>query len=75
MPDGVPVEMISPGSSVMTDEMKATSSGTGKMRSAVVESWRSAPLTQPCTRRFDQSSPRAMHGPTGAKVSNPLGRV
>ena len=41
----------------MTDEMNATSSGTGKMRSAVVESWRSAPLTQPRTRRFDQSRP------------------
>ncbi len=73
MPDGVPVEMISPGSSVMTDEMKATSSGTGKMRSAVVESWRSTPLTQPRTRRFDQSRPRAMHGPDRGEGVEPLG--
>ena len=73
MPAGVPVEMISPGSSVMTDEISATSSGTGKIRSAVVESWRSASLTQPRTRRFDQSSPRAMHGPDRREGVEPLG--
>ena len=37
MPAGVPVEMISPGSSVMIDEMNATSSGTVKISSRVFD--------------------------------------
>ena len=45
MPDGVPVEMISPGSSVMTDEMNAMISGIVKISSRVRESWRRSPLT------------------------------
>jgi hypothetical protein len=44
-PLGVPVRIRSPGSSVQVSEMKATSSRGPKIRSDVVESCRSSPLT------------------------------
>ena len=50
MPAGVPVEMMSPGSSVMTDEMNSTSSSIGKISSLRATSPGGAsPLTQPST--------------------------
>ena len=45
-PLGVPVRMRSPGSSVWVSARKWTRSATPKMRSLVLESWRSSPLTQ-----------------------------
>ena len=50
MPAGVPVEMMSPGSSVITDEMNATSLRMGKISSRVDDDWRRVPLTQPFDR-------------------------
>src|SRR5258705_11282227 len=49
MPAGVPVEMMSPGSSVITDEMKATSFLIGKINSRVEDDCRRASLTHPST--------------------------
>ena len=75
VPAGVPVETTSPGSSVMTREMKATSAAEAKRKSRVVPSCRGAPLTRDCTRRASGSRPRTTAGPTGQKVSKPLARV
>ena len=51
-PDGVPVRIRSPGSSVHVSEMNATSSWIEKISSDVLESWRSSPLTH--VRRREQ---------------------
>jgi len=48
---------------------------TGKMSSCVLDDCRRSPLTRPSTVRGSRPSPVAMHGPIGAKVSNPLQRV
>ena len=45
-PAGVPVAMMSPGSSVMPAEMVAISSGMSKIRSLTGADWRRSPLTQ-----------------------------
>ena len=73
-PDGVPVVMTSPGSSVQKRVSHSTTSGTGKISSRVFECWRFSPFTQPSTSSSDGSRPTAMHGPIGAKVSKPLAR-
>jgi hypothetical protein len=49
IPAGVPVEMMLPGSSVITDEMNAMSQSIGKISCCVVEDWRRVPLTHPST--------------------------
>ena len=49
MPAGVPVEMMSPGSSVMTNVMNSTRCSIGKISCAVLDDWRRSPLTQPST--------------------------
>ena len=72
MPDGVPVEMMSPGWSVMIDEMYAISSAAEKISWRVRDACRRTPFTQPSTARSAASRPTAMQGPSGAKVSNPL---
>ena len=74
-PDGVPVVMMSPGSSVQNRETNSTSSGTGKINWLVFDAWRFSPLTHPSIDRLDGSTPTAMHGPIGAKVSKPFARV
>ena len=78
IPDGVPVVMMSPGSSVITAEMNAMSFGTGKISSRVDDDCRRVPLTQPSTVSPSAESyprPVAMQGPMGANVSKPLARV
>ena len=40
MPAGVPVEMMSPGTNVITDEMNATRRSIGKINSRVLDAWR-----------------------------------
>ncbi len=55
-PAGVPVRMMSPTSSVMRRERSATSWSKGKIRSAVVASWTSVPLTQVRRRRSARST-------------------
>ena len=44
-PDGVPVAMMSPGSSVIPSEMYAMSSGTPVIICAQLASWRTSPFT------------------------------
>ena len=74
-PGGVPVVMRSPGSSVITLEMKATSCATEKIMSSVVESCLETPLWRVRMRSARGSKSVARKGPTGQKVSNPLARV
>ena len=66
-PAGVPVRMMSPGSSVMTWERSATMSGREKRRSSVVSSWTSSPSSQVRTRSCAGSADAAgmRFGPTG----------
>jgi hypothetical protein len=75
-PAGVPVEMTSPGISVMPREQVSMSVGMSKIRSTVRPSWRSSPLTQQRTRVSVPSSSSAVtiHGPMGQKVSKLLPR-
>src|SRR4029453_16123531 len=78
IPAGVPVETMSPGNSVITDEMNAMRFRIEKINSRVDDDWRFTPLTHPSTASpcgESKSSPVAMHGPTGAKVSKPFARV
>ena len=74
-PAGVPVEMMSPGSSVMCAVTNAIKVGTSKMRSLVRESCLTAPLTRVVMRRSRGSSPATMRGPIGQNVSKPFARV
>ena len=63
------MEMMSPGSSVMIDEMNASRRGIGKMSSRVDDACRRWPLTDPSTVSPSarvKSIPVAMQGPTGA---------
>src|SRR5208283_4530196 len=74
-PDGVPVETMSPGSSVNTLDKYATSSGILKIRCFVLESCRISPLisirmSSACGSGI--SSFVTIHGPIGAKVSKVL---
>src|SRR5688572_9507593 len=74
-PAGVPVVITSPGSSVMCADTNSLRVGTSKIRSAVDESWRTAPLTRVVIRRLDGSSPATIRGPSGQNPSKPLARV
>src|SRR3954454_20924120 len=74
-PDGVPVEMMSPGSRVITNVMYSTRKSIGNISWPVVDDWRRVPFTHPSTVRGGPFSPVATHGPTGPKVSKPLARV
>ena len=75
MPDGVPVAITSPGSSVITWEMKLTRSGTGKMRLDVLDFCLASPFKNDRTRRSEGSSSVSIHGPRGQNVSKLLARV
>ena len=44
-PAGVPVEMTSPGSIVMTEVIHSMTCGIGKICSLIVTSWRTSPFT------------------------------
>src|SRR5205814_6082064 len=73
-PGGVPVEMMSPGSRVMTKVMYSTRCSSGKISSRVLEPWRRSPLTHPSTLRPLPSKPVAMQRPMGPTVSKLLQR-
>ena len=71
-PAGVPVAMMSPGTSVIVRESQATTSATPKICFAVVPSWTTLPLMRvrspsPCRSAISSMSTSA--GPQGAKVS------
>jgi hypothetical protein len=75
-PAGVPVAMMSPGSSVRPREQVSISVGMSKIMSRVIASCRSSVsppdgVTQPRTRvsRASSSSAVTIHGPIGQKVS------
>ena len=75
-PAGVPVAMMSPGSSVMPREIVSISVGMSKIMSRVRASCRNsgsppAGVTQPRIRvsRASSSSAVTIHGPIGQKVS------
>ena len=72
-PAGVPVEMISPGSSVTYEEMNSITAATGKICIAVLESCLISPLTFSVRRSFwgsGMASALVTHGPTGQKPDN-----
>ena len=78
-PAGVPVAMMSPGSSVMPREQVSTSVGMSKIMSRVLPvlaqlGAAALGVTQPRTRvsRPSSSSAVAIHGPIGQKVSKLL---
>ena len=72
-PLGVPVRISAPGSSVQASEMKATSSSGLKIRSLVLPSWRSSPLTWVVRRRSDGSASVVIQGPQGQRRVEALG--
>src|SRR5262249_51015814 len=74
-PDGVPLEMMSPGSSVMTNEMNSINPSSPQISCDVSEACRLTPLTQVSTPRASGPAPTATAGPIGANVSNPFARV
>ena len=73
-PTGVPVAIRSPGYSVMPADSISISVGMSKIKSLVLASWRSSPLTQQCTSVSWPSISSALtsHGPIGQKVSKDL---
>ena len=70
-PEGVPVERTSPASSGKAALMYSTRYGTLKMRSLVLDFWRTSPLTLRDTGAFAASSSSGVttQGPRGANVS------
>ena len=71
-PAGVPVEITSPGWSVITDEMYETIFATSKMRYFVFDRCRTSPFTRHSIERpppFPSSSAVTIQGPIGAKLS------
>ena len=71
MPDGVPVTMTSPGSSVIASDRIATSSLTGKIMSSVVADWTISPF-----RRVSSFRPAPPAGNSSAVTSvGPKGPV
>src|SRR4030042_1306639 len=68
-PDGVPVAMTSPGSSVITPEIKLISLDIPKIRSLVEADWRSSPLRYVSSFRLSGLTSVSIHGPLGAQVS------
>ena len=74
-PAGVPVAITSPGSSVITCEIHATSSATGRIIAVVRSHWRSSPFTRQVISRSGApgiSSRVTTHGPIGVNVSKDL---
>jgi len=71
-PDGVPVEITSPTSSVMCELTNAINVGTSKIRSEVDESWRTWPLTRVTIRSAEDRGPRRS-GAERAERVEPLG--
>src|SRR5690606_8787831 len=75
-PEGVPVAMRSPGSSVMIELMYSMSTGIEKAISDARPCCRTSPFTLQITSRLAGSMPSAATGvPTGQKVSKPFARV
>ena len=77
-PDGVPVAMMSPGSSVIPLEMYAMSSGTPVIICAQLASWRTSPFTRVRSRISATGGAAAASsrtGPSGANVSRALPRI
>ena len=77
-PEGVPVRIKSPVSSVQVSEMNSISSGIEKIRLEVLESWRSSPFTHVRSVSWCGSaisSAVVIQGPYGQKPSAPLARV
>ena len=78
-PEGVPVRIRSPGSSVKTAEANATSRRTPKTRSAVFPSWKQLAvqaLHDPqAARRRRAPTPARARSPSGQNVSKPFARV
>ncbi len=72
-PAGVPVEMISPGRSVITRETNQTRWSTSKMRSAVDPCWRTSPFTRPVTAKAAQVQARGHAGAHRAEGVEALG--
>ena len=71
-PDGVPVEIRSPGSSVTNREMKAMTAATGKIIWPVVPSCLVSPFTRSLMANdwgSATASAESKQGPTGQKVS------
>ncbi len=74
-PDGVPVAMTSPGSSVTTSLAAETSSATGQTMSEVDSSCCSSPFTHSRSRRSCGSgtwNAGVMPGPIGSELSMDL---
>lgn len=77
-PAGVPVAMMSPGSSVIVRDSQAIASATGNICSAVVPSWTTAPFRRvrtPSAWMSSISSSVTSAGPHGANVSIALPAV
>lgn len=74
-PEGVPVEMMVPGSSVMPEDSSSMMSAMEVISRSVVESYRSSPLTRAVICRAGGkaiSSAVTMQGPMGVKPSRLL---
>src|SRR3954451_6086337 len=77
-PGGVPVRIRSPGSSVKTRDTYATRNGTSKIRSSVLPSWITSPLSRCTTRRplpLPSSDTGTSSAESGQNVSKPFARV
>ena len=61
-PEGVPVEMMVPGSSVMPEDSSSMMSAMEVISRSVVESYRSSPLTQAVICRAGGDDARAYGG-------------
>ena len=75
MPDGVPVAITSPGSSVQACDRISTWRKQSKISWSVLDFWRSSPLTNvriPSACGSPTSSGVVIHGPIGPCVSNDL---
>jgi len=73
-PAGVPVKMTSPGRRVMALEVYAINSAIEKTICEVRPCCTRPPLTTHETSKSEGSIAVSIHGPKGAKVSNPLAR-
>src|SRR5260370_4768151 len=77
-PEGVPVEMMSPASSVIAAEMYDKSSGIGKIKWQVFDLCITCEFKRPSIHRLcgsGISSRVVSHGPVGQKVSHDFPRV
>src|SRR6185312_14630925 len=75
-PAGVPVRTRSPGSKVITCEIKRKTTSTGKINASVLSDCFISPFTRLSTRTpFQGSISSVTIGPAGQNVSKPLARV